>query len=266
MACREVVGYRPGAARRAIDPLTFRWRGRSRCPRTGRRASGTCGTRSPPGRPWRRTRPARAPCRTCPRAAPLQRLEVGRARPPGRLGEHLHRRVDEQGAALGAVALGLEPPHHLGRGRQLARVRPEGHQRALPAAAGEVPELAVDHRRVDQQPGRQALVVRLAGEQAGLDVVAAEVDQPDAGLPHPVDQGARSRGRPGRSPRPAPPARRARPAAAGTRRRCPCRTRSGPGRSRPSRPSPCRRRSPRRSRPARRRGRRRGRRSRSLVR
>jgi hypothetical protein len=58
-----------------------------------------------------------------------------------------------------------------------------------PAAAGEVPELAVDHRRVDDQPGLQPLVVRLAGEQAGLDVVAAEVDQPDAGRPHPVDQG-----------------------------------------------------------------------------
>src|SRR3954447_16745490 len=78
----------------------------------------------------------------------LQHVELGRARPPGGLGEDLDRSVGGEREPLGVVALGREPPHRLGRRGQLARVGPEAHQRALTARAGEVPVFLVHRGRV----------------------------------------------------------------------------------------------------------------------
>ena len=69
-------------------------------------------------------------------------------------------------------------------GRVLARVGAESHQRALAGLAGDLPVL-VGHQGVARDELHVvALLARLPDDQAGLGVVAADVDDVDPGVLH----------------------------------------------------------------------------------
>ena len=66
--------------------------------------------------------------------------------------------------------------------RVLARIGREGHQRALAGIAGDLPVLVGDQRVARDRAGVHALLDHLAHDQAGFGVVAADIDDVDAGL------------------------------------------------------------------------------------
>ena len=115
-------------------------------------------------------------------------LRIGAAHLLHRFRPDLNRGVGVEHVALGIDVLRLELLHHVGRRLHQARVGRERHHGAGSGIAGDLPEL-IGHQRIAADQGRlHPLLFRLADDQPGLGVVAADIDHGDAGLLQAADQ------------------------------------------------------------------------------
>ena len=93
-----------------------------------------------------------------------------------------HRRVAVERVGFRLELLGAELLHDVLGFRALARVGPEGHQRAFDAGAADRGELVGGDAVAAHQRRLDALVAHLAHDQAAFGVQAAPVDEVGAGL------------------------------------------------------------------------------------
>ena len=99
-----------------------------------------------------------------------------------RVGQDLGRRVGVERVGFRLEVLRLELGDDVLRVRVLARIRREGHERAVGAGAGDRGELGRHDAVARHHRGVEALVAHLADDEAGFGVETAEIDDVDASL------------------------------------------------------------------------------------
>ena len=116
-------------------------------------------------------------------------LAVGAAGCGCRLGPGLDRGIGVERVAFRIISAGLELLDDFLGFREVARLRSEGEDHAFTGGAGDGPELLGVERVARHHLSAHALFTHLAQDEAAFRVIAADVDDVDAGVLHLGDEG-----------------------------------------------------------------------------